>query len=185
MRTDAVGRKKRTKASGEQVPPPSKATALTDALRTEIRAWAREAADVNDVRVFELEMSASWQMTLSIERPGRVSHKDGVTIDECIRVSRYLEGLLDVDDRVPERYRLDVSSPGLERRLKTPEQLELSIGRLVRVVLRESDAGKEGAVKQGTLRSFENGSLFLELSDEQTAQIPWADVARAKLTFEF
>ena len=87
---------------------------MGEALRNELWDWAREAAEANGVCVFDLDASSGWQITLYIERPNRTTHDDGVTVDECIRVSRYLETLLDADDRVPERYRLDVSSPGIE-----------------------------------------------------------------------
>ena len=60
---------------------------------------------------------------------------NGVTVDDCERVSRAVSEVLDADDPLPDRYELEVSSPGLERPLRTPEQFARYVGEQVFVEL--------------------------------------------------
>jgi ribosome maturation factor RimP len=77
----------------------------------------------------------------------------GVTLEECISVSRYLENLLDRDT---EDFELEVSSPGLDKPLKLPVQFEKNIGKVLDVVK------KDGNKVIGTLTGIQNGIIFTE-----------------------
>jgi len=77
----------------------------------------------------------------------------GVTLDECMNISRFLESRL---DRNTEDYELEVSSPGLDRPLKLPVQFVKNIGRLLDVVK------YDGKKITGRLRGFNGGLILLE-----------------------
>jgi ribosome maturation factor RimP len=64
-----------------------------------------------------------------------IDNPQGITVDDCQRVSRQLSAVLDVEDVIPAAYVLEVSSPGLDRPLFTLKQFERFVGREIRVRL--------------------------------------------------
>ncbi len=62
-----------------------------------------------------------------------VDHPDGVTLEDCSRVSRVLSDFLDVVDPIHHAYNLEVSSPGLNRPLRKPEHFEKFLGSVVKI----------------------------------------------------
>ena len=91
-----------------------------------------------------------------IDKPGGVTHAD------CEAVSRELGTILDVEDAVPGgSYTLEVSSPGLDRRLSRPEDFERFVGSKVKLTTREPVDGNR--FLEGRLESFRDGTLGLAL----------------------
>ena len=93
-------------------------------------------------------------LRLYIDRPG------GVTLDDCSEVSRELSALLDVEDVIPGRYTLEVSSPGLNRPLTKEADYLRSIGRLVKIrtrLLTPDDRGNPRKTFLGELLGYEDG----------------------------
>lgn len=120
-------------------------------------------------------------LRLYIDRSG------GVSLDDCADVSRELSALLDVEEVVAGHYNLEVSSPGLNRPLKRPEDYERYRGRLVKIrtfELLTDDAGNPRKTFLGELIGLEEGMVRLRLTEGQTAGIPLAKVAKANLEFE-
>lgn len=112
----------------------------------------------------------------------------GITLDDCSAVSRELSDILDVEDFMPERYTLEVSSPGLCRPLKKPADFQRFMGSLVKVKTFEmltDDAGNKRKTFFGTLTGFEDGVIKVHLKEGQDAAIPLEKVAKAHLEFEF
>lgn len=112
----------------------------------------------------------------------------GITLDDCSAVSRELSDILDVEDFMPERYTLEVSSPGLCRPLKKPADFQRFMGSLVKVKTFEmltDDAGNKRKTFFGTLTGFEDGVIKIHLKEGQDAAIPLEKVAKAHLEFEF
>jgi len=62
-----------------------------------------------------------------------ITAKDGVSLDKCAEISRLLSPVLDVDEPMYGKYNLEVSSPGIERKLKKPRHFIVSIGDKVRI----------------------------------------------------
>jgi len=117
-----------------------------------------------------------------------VDRDGGVTLDDCAAVSRELTEILDVEDFIPGRYNLEVSSPGLNRPLKKPADFERFTGRLVKIrtfELLADDAGNKRKTFTGELLGLEEGVVRLKLTEGQTAGVPLAKVAKANLEFEF
>jgi ribosome maturation factor RimP len=109
---------------------------------------------------------------LYIDRPG------GVTLDDCAEVSEQVSGVLDVEDLIPTRYVLEVSSPGEDRVLRTRSHFEAHIGQRVRIRLARLIEGRRRVT--GTLRALEDDVLALEV-DGETIEVPMSAVGQARL----
>jgi ribosome maturation factor RimP len=106
-----------------------------------------------------------------VERP---ADQGTVTIEDCARVSRYLGPALDVEDLLPGAYVLEVSSPGIERPLRTPEHFARFTGRKVKLVAEGTGylEGVLGGVREGVL-TVDDG--------KNAREIPLSSVTRAHL----
>lgn len=117
-----------------------------------------------------------------------IDKEGGVMLDDCADLSRELSLLLDVEDFIPCEYNLEVSSPGLDRPLKTPADYDRFNGRLVKVRTYEQfadDAGNKRKTFLGRLEGLKDGVVVLTLTEGQTAAIPLERIAKANLEFEF
>ncbi len=108
-----------------------------------------------------------------------IDAEGGVDVEDCARVSRQLSSLLDVEEPIKGRYSLEVSSPGLDRRLFTQTQFEESVGANVRVSLRKPYLGKRRYT--GLLGGVEGGDVVLRIGDEEEYLFPLAQVERANI----
>lgn len=121
-------------------------------------------------------------LRLFLDKPG------GITLDDCAAVSRELSEILDVEDVIPDRYTLEVSSPGLNRPLKKPADYVRAAGRLVKIRTAElwaDEAGNRRKTFLGELLGLEQEQVRLRLTEGQLAVIPLEKIARANLEFEF
>lgn len=117
-----------------------------------------------------------------------IDKEGGVTLDHCTDVSRELSLILDVEDFIPCEYTLEVSSPGLDRPLKTAADYDRFQGRLIKVKTYEllpDDAGNKRKTFLGKLVGLRDGVVVMTLTEGQTASIPLERVAKANLEFEF
>jgi len=106
-----------------------------------------------------LKEQADWVLTLYIDSP------NGITIDDCERVSRAVEPLLDAADPIPQFYFLSVSSPGLDRPLKKDRDFERALNKKVDVKLyAPQDKKKEFS---GTLVRFDADSFTIAQADKE------------------
>jgi ribosome maturation factor RimP len=108
-------------------------------------------------------------------------------LDDCANVSRELSAILDVEDVIASAYTLEVSSPGLDRPLKTKEDYERFTGRLVKIRTYQpqpDDSGNKRKTFLGTLDGLVDGVVKITLAEGQTASIPLERVAKANLEFE-
>ncbi len=123
-------------------------------------------------------------------RPGLlrvvVDREGGVDLDSVSEATRQLSGLLDRHDPMPgQRYTLEVSSPGLERPLRTPEQFARAVGEQV-MVRTQPDSGLERACKGNSSRSDDQAlTVSGEGLPEGGLRIAYTDVERARTVFEW
>ncbi len=110
------------------------------------------------------------------DRPG------GITLEELARVSRVAGDLLEVHDIIPWAYNLEVSSPGLTRALKKPEDYQRYRGRLVRLTTHGPWEGRQ--VHTGILQGLEGGQVSLE-TDGRVYRIPLEEIAKARLEIDW
>ncbi len=128
------------------------------------------------VDVEYLSLRGRWVLRLYIEKEG------GVTIDDCARVSGEIGDLIDVKDIISHEYVLEVSSPGLDRPLKKEKHFRDVIGMKIKVKMAAPVSERRNFA--GLLKDFNEGNLILEL-DGGEVSLPWQDVERANLVYEF
>jgi len=102
----------------------------------------------------------------------------GVSLDDCTAVSRAVSAALDVEDPLQGSYDLEVSSPGLDRPLRTPEHFEKFKGSKVRVKTYAPLGDRKTFV--GTLKDFTGGEVVVEV-DGREFRIPHAQIAKANV----
>lgn len=107
----------------------------------------------------------------------------GVSIDDCTAVSREISALLDVEDIVPGSYALEVSSPGLDRPLKSLEDFMRFSGRLAKVTMAEQVGDKKFLV--GRILRVEGENVVLECGGDLTIAVPFNNIKKARLEVEF
>ncbi len=138
------------------------------------------------VEVVEVELRGGGKarmLRIVIDKP------EGVTHEDCANLSRDVGTILDVEDAVPGgSYVLEVSSPGLDRRLTKPADYERFTGNRVRLVTRDPVDGRRDF--DGTLTSFTDGRLTLELPGKKRqpagrVEIELGNVEKARLVPEF
>jgi len=124
-----------------------------------VREIAAQVGASSGVEVVEVDMRGSGgarMLRVFIDKPGGVTHED------CANVSRELSTVLDVEDAVPGGpYVLEVSSPGLDRKLSRPADFERFTGSRVKLTTRTPVNGNR--YFEGRLQSFRDGRLTLEL----------------------
>ncbi|HEX9852999.1 MAG TPA: ribosome maturation factor RimP [Woeseiaceae bacterium] len=111
-------------------------------------------------------------LRLFIDKPG------GVRLDDCETVSRQVSATLDIGDPLPGHYVLEVSSPGLDRRLTKFEHFQRFTGQTVRVKLRFPMDGRRNY--RGSLKSATTEDIEVEI-DGETFRLPLATIESARL----
>jgi ribosome maturation factor RimP len=111
-----------------------------------------------------------------IDKPEGISHAD------CELVSEQLSTLLDVEDPFPGSYTLEVSSPGLDRKLVKPSDFAYFVGRKARLVLREPVDDQK--VLEGRLAGFEAGRVRLDLGEAGPKELELSNIQKARLVVE-
>ena len=107
-----------------------------------------------------------------------ITAKNGVNIDKCVEVSNLISPLLDVHPPISGEYNLEVSSPGIERKLTKRSHFENSLEENVRITT------KNGSVIEGKLKKAEDDGVTLETKDGKK-HIAWDDIASTKTYFEW
>ena len=143
-----------------------------------VRAIAQRVAASSGLEVLEIELrggGTSRMLRIVIDKP------EGVTHEDCANISREVGTILDVEDAVPGgSYLLEVSSPGLDRKLVRPSDYERFMGSRVRITTREPLAGNRHF--EGRLQSFQDGWLTLDLNlDKKKKNAPEKPELRLQL----
>jgi ribosome maturation factor RimP len=144
-----------------------------------IRGMAERVATSEGLHLVDVELkggNSNQLLRVFIDKPGGVSHAD------CALVSEQLSAMLDVEDIFPGRYVLEVSSPGLDRKLTRPSDYTYFVGRRARVVLKE--ATDEQRVLEGRLAGFENGRVRLDLGERGVQDLDLNNIRKAQLVVE-
>jgi ribosome maturation factor RimP len=112
-----------------------------------------------------------------------IDSENGVTVDDCARVSYQVSGVLDVEDPIPGNYQLEISSPGLDRPLFRARDYERFAGQLVLVRLLHAQNGRRKF--KGRLEGLHDQDVVLELDDGVSVRLPLVDIEQAHLVPEF
>ena len=134
-----------------------------------VRQIAERVAGSSGLEVVEVEVSGAGKhrtLRVFIDRPGALpaaDRPDGVTHEDCSKFSREFGTIVDVEDAFPGgSYLLEVSSPGLDRKLTKAADFERFRGHRVKLMTREPVNNNRHF--EGKLEGFENGRLLLDLS---------------------
>jgi len=140
---------------------------------------AERVAHSEGIEVVEVEVKGGGKnqfVRISIDKPEGVSHAD------CELISQQVGTILDVEDVVPGHYTLEVSSPGVERKLLKPRDYERFQGKKASVTLRAPLDNQRHW--EGTLAGYADGVICLDANGRQI-RFPFAQVEKAKLKFEW
>ena len=151
-----------------------------------IREAAERVAVSLGLEIFDVEWKIGKQRLLRVyidRLPGPQNPEGlGVTHQDCERVSEQLSVILDVEDLVPgPSYVLEISSPGLDRKLIRPADYERFVGRLAKVWLNEPVENQ--SYLEGRLAGYADGVVKLAVRNRDV-EVPFAGIKKANLVVE-
>ncbi|SRR5579883_185468 len=152
---------------------------MRQAVVAKIEEIARRVAESEGMELVDVELKGGGKnqfLRISIDKPAGVSHAD------CELVSQQVGTILDVEDLLPGSYTLEISSPGIERKLLKPKDYERFQGKKARVTLRQAVENQRHW--EGTLAGFSEGVISLE-ANGRTIRFPFEQVEKANLKFEW
>jgi ribosome maturation factor RimP len=126
------------------------------------------------LELYDVEFSTG-SLNVVVNRPG------GVDVEALTAANRAISEWLDANDPIPGRYTLDVSSPGLERRLRTPGHFKSAVGEVV--TLRELRGNEPTRRLEGTLLAASDSSVTLDERELGELTIPMSAIERARTVF--
>jgi len=144
-----------------------------------IRAIVERVAVSEGLALVDVELKGGRSnrlLRVYIDKPEGVSHAD------CRLVSEQISAILDVEDPFPGSYVLEVSSPGLDRKLDKPSDFAYFVGRRARLVLREPV--DEERVFEGRLAGFEAGRVRMDLGERGITEFELTNISKARLVVE-
>ncbi len=148
-------------------------------IQSKIAQIAERVASSEGIELVEVECkgnTGSRIIRVFIDKPGGVNHTD------CELISRQVGTILDVEEVVPGRYTLEVSSPGLDRKLLKLSDYDRFSGKKARLKLQHPVNGRRQFT--GWLRGCERGEIALELAEKDVVRFPFASVESARLVVE-
>jgi ribosome maturation factor RimP len=161
-----------------------------------VRAIADRVASTHGLEIFDVQLrreSGGMVLRVQIDRPGpAMTAEDSVSVGDCALVSRELSAVLDVEDIVATAYILEVSSPGLDRPLRSAADYQRFSGRRAKLVMREAVDGQ--TYFKGRLAGVEDGgvlaglaviAVIIDAEDGRRHRVPIGVIARANLEVEF
>lgn len=151
-------------------------------LEERITEISEQAMRGTGIEIAEVQLRGAGKarlLRIYIDKPGGVTHGD------CELVSEKVGKLLDEQDAVlgEDGYTLEVSSPGVERKLSKPRDFERVVGQTIKLSVRQPIEGQNRFV--GKLASFAQGTLELEISPGNMVLVPLEQVLKANLKFEW
>lgn len=145
-------------------------------VREEVRQLAQPLAEEAGAELVDVEFATHGSrrvVRVLLDRPG------GVTVGDCAAFSRRLSDCLEMNQTVPGRYDLEVSSPGVDRPLRSLEAMGRFAGQRAAIELREPREGRRNFA--GELLAPETGRAGLRLEDGGTYWFEWVEVKSARL----
>jgi len=151
---------------------------MDDTVDKRIEAVALPVLEELGLELVEMQFRREqngWVLRLIIDK------QDGVGLDDCATASREISQLLDIEDFIDQAYKLEVSSPGLDRPLKSMADFQRFIGRKARIKTIESIAGEHVFI--GRIQQAEGETIILEVGRKEVT-IPFSQVSKARLEIE-
>lgn len=154
---------------------------MQETILAKVKAIAERVASSEGLEVVDLDLVGGARgrvLRIYLDKPAGVTHAD------CETVSHQVGVILDVEDVIPGgRYTLEVSSPGVERRLSRPQDFARFQGQKVKIALREPLDGRRHW--EGTLADYSEGVVTLEPSSGERLTFGLDQIQKANLKFEW
>ncbi|KPK87991.1 MAG: hypothetical protein AMJ94_16125 [Deltaproteobacteria bacterium SM23_61] len=147
-------------------------------LLQEVREVVEPILESQGFELVDLEYqreSQGWVLRIYLDREG------GVSLDDCAGVSHEVGAILEVKDLIPSAYILEVSSPGLTRPLKKPEDFNRFRNQMVKIKLYEPLEGRRNF--KGTLLGLEGDRVRVEV-EQRVYELPLQGIAKANLEID-
>lgn len=152
-----------------------------------VREMAARVAGTYGLDIFDVELKregGQQVLRVIVDRPGPASTpEESVSIDDCARVAEELGTLLDVEDVIPSGYTFEVSSPGLDRPLRTAEDYRRFAGRWAKIVT--SQPVQRQTAFNGRVKGLEGEDVLFESEGRKLVKLPLRLIKRAHLEVEF
>ena len=142
-----------------------------------VREFAESLLPAMGLELFDVQFRREghgWVLRLVVDK------EEGVSLDDCSQVSRETSDFLDVEDIIEHPYHLEVSSPGLERPLRTMEECRRHLGKKARLKLKQEIDSQRVII--GELVTAEENILAVRSEQGATHNIDWHNVQKARLT---
>jgi ribosome maturation factor RimP len=150
-----------------------------ESLHSRLRSIAEDAAGKSGIELVHLEVAGTKRdavVRIYIDKEG------GVTLDDCSKVSRDVEEVLDEEDIIPSRYVLEVSSPGIERELYSLRDFEKFAGHLIKVKAKEAVNGQKTFV--GNLVGVNGQEITIEERTVGMLSLDYSNIEKANLKID-
>jgi len=152
---------------------------MTSPVMKEVSALIEPVLDEMEIELVDiayLSEQGRWILRIYVDKSG------GITLGDCTRVNREIGDLIEVKDIFHQEYVLEVSSPGLNRRLKKEKDFERAVGENIKIRMVTPFEGQRNF--RGSLQSFQDGILCLSVKDDLIL-LPYRDVEKANLVYNF
>ena len=141
-----------------------------------VRELVEPLLSTSDLELVDVEVLPGL-VRLSVDRPG------GIDLEAISTISPAISAALDAADPIPERYQLEVSSPGVERPLRTPGHFQRFVGTEVSV---RTQPGVDGDRRvRGRLASADDAGIVVDLAEGGQRQLTYSEIERARTVFEW
>lgn len=152
-----------------------------------VRELATRVAASYGLDIFDVELKregGQQVLRVIVDRPGpAATPEESVSIEDCARVAEDLGTLLDVEDVMPGEYTFEVSSPGLDRPLRTAEDYRRFAGRWAKIVT--SEPVQRQTAFNGRVKGMDGGDVLFESEGKKLIRLPLRLISRARLEVEF
>ena len=152
---------------------------MTSPIIREVCALIEPILDEIEIELVDIEYlfeQGRWILRIYVDKSG------GITLDHCTRVSREIDDLIEVKDIFHQEYVLEISSPGLNRRLKKEKDFQRAVGKDMKIRMATPLEGQRNF--RGNLQSFKDGILCLSVKDDLIL-LSYGDVEKANLVYDF
>ncbi len=150
---------------------------MTQETKQKIKELATKVAEEYGVEIFDIEFLGSGKILLRVT----IDKEGGVTLDDCEKFSKSFGALLDIEDPIPGSYTLEISSPGLDRPLKTIRDFQVNIGKLTRIITTEKIEKQNFFI--GYISEINDDYVKLNIHGKEI-KIPFEKISKARLEIE-
>lgn len=141
-----------------------------------VREIVAPLVEAAGLQIYDIELAGGVLQVL-VDRPG------GADIDAISKLARAISRALDEHDPIAGEFALEVSSPGLERPLRTPEHFSAAVGATVKVKTRPGTEGDRRV--EGTITAADHLQVTVRDADGVDHPVAYDDIERARTTFEW